>query len=194
MPLPSMVWRGVASHAPWPTFGAIAQTCRGVAAGVTPLTIEKIALTRIDLTALCGRLGKPSNKGVRVEPVLQAGGKGRPIIALPEFEELVRVQMCLLTYRGMNPDGVTLCDVCILLLQSSMRSLPTGFDVPAKLLQWLEEDVAPQVLSANVDLRICCLQNTWRQSFVDRCCIGSVVQLLIPFSAYQPLELAALGL
>ena len=176
-----MVWRGVASHAPWPTFGAIAQTCRGVAAGVTPLTIEKIALARIDLTALCGRLGKPSNKGVRVEPVLQAGGKGRPIIALPEFEELVRVQMCLLTYRGMNPDGVTLCDMCILLLQSSMRSLPTGFDVPAKLLQWLEEDVAPRVLSANVDRRLCFLQDTARPPFVDRCCIGSVVQLLIPF-------------
>ena len=189
-----MVWRGVASHAPWPTFGAIAQTCRGVAAGVMPLTIEKIALTRIDLTALCVRLGEPSIKGVRVERVLQAGGKDRPIMAWEEFEELVRVQMCLQTFGGMDPDGVTLCDVCTLLLQSSMRSLPTGYDVSAKLLQWLEEDVAPQVLSASVDLRICCLQNTWRQSFVDRCCIGSVVQLLIPFSAYQPPELAALGL
>ena len=66
------------------------------------------------------------------------------------------------------------------------------YDVSTKLLQWLQVD--PQVLSANVDLRICCLQNTWRQSFVDRCCIGSVVQLLLPFSAYELLELAALGL
>ena len=185
MNLPSIVWRGVASHAPWPSFGAIAQTCRGVAAGVTPLTIEKIALTRIDLTALCVRLGGCSIKAARVERVLQASEVDRPFMVWEEFEELVRVQVCLQKFRSMHPAGVTLCDVCTLLLQSSMRSLPTGYDVSAKLLQWLEEDVAPQVLSANVDLRICCLQNTWRQSFVDRCCIGSVVQLLLPFSAYE---------
>ena len=194
MNLPSIVWRGVASHAPWPSFGAIAQTCRGVAAGVMPLTIEKIALTRIDLTALCVRLGGCSIKAARVERVLQASEVDRPFMVWEEFEELVRVQVCLQKFRSMHPAGVTLCDVCTLLLQSSMRSLPTGYDVSAKLLQWLEEDVAPQVLSASVDLRICCLQNTWRQSFVDRCCIGSVVQLLLPFSAYELLELAALGL
>ena len=183
-----MVWRGVASHAPWPTFGAIAQTCTGVAAGVTPLTIEKIALARIDLTALCVRLGGCSIQSAPIERVLEASEGDRPLMVWKEFEELVRAQVCLQTFRSMHPAGVTLCDVCTLLLQSSMRSLPTGYDVSAKLLQWLEEDVAHQVLSANVDLRICCLQNTWRQSFVDRCCIGSVVQLLIPFFCLGPLR------
>ena len=192
MTFPSIVWRGVATHAQWPSFGTLAQTCRGAAAGASPLTIEKIALTHINLTALCVILGGYSIRAERLARVLQASEADKPFMDWEQFEELVKVQLCLQRFRSMHPAGVALCDVCTLLLRSSIRTLPMRYDVSTKLLQWLEVD--PQVLSANVDRRIAGLQKRWRQSPVDRCCIGSVVQLLLPSYAYEPLELAASGL
>ena len=199
MTFPSIVWRGVATHAQWPSFGTLAQTCRGAAAGASPLTIEKIALTHINLTSLCLILGGYSIDEDRLARVLRFAAADMLFMNWQQFEELVKVQLCLQRFRSIHGGHVTLRDVCTLLLRSLSPTLLMQHDVCTELLAWLT--VAPQLLSKRVDSSIGYLQRRWRLSLVDRCCIGSVVQLLlplsggaVPISAGGLQELAASGL
>ena len=177
MTFPSIVWRGVATHAQWPSFGALAQTCRGAAAGASPLTIEKIALAHINLTSLCLILGGYSIDEDRLARVLRFAAADMLFMNWQQFEELVKVQLCLQRFRSIHGGHVTLRDVCTLFLRSLSPTLLMQHDVCTELLAWLT--VAPQLLSKRVDSSIGELQNRWRRFLVDRCCIGSVVQLLL---------------
>ena len=139
----------------------------------------KIACADLAAAALCRILGDYSIPTRRFERLLRESADDMPFMDCEAFAEVVKVQLCLQRFRSIHRSPITLSDMCNMLIQCVSPYLLLREDVSTKLLGWLA--VGAQLLSEDVGSAISELQIRWRVSLVERCCIGSVVLLLLPY-------------
>ena len=171
----SSIWYIVAQHVHVSELRAISETCSLIGTTVTSLWAEAIAVREIDLRSLSRKL-QYNIPEERVDRILRAAHGDMWLMDHDAFKALVRTQLCLQRFRATHRGIVELGDVCDLLFRNMSPLLGPHHIRTREVLAYLGVHIAK--LDDNVSNSIPRLQKLWREEAVNRCCIGSVLQLL----------------